>query len=75
MLGISWVAAQLTASQEGLSCMSEWLKVVTRGVDLITRLFLVAKSEEKLAFAPPYISMALCLINKSQGQLYIYIIM
>jgi hypothetical protein len=28
MLGISWVAAQLAASQEGLSSMSEWISTV-----------------------------------------------
>jgi hypothetical protein len=27
MLGSSWVAAQLTASQEGLSSMSEWVRL------------------------------------------------
>jgi hypothetical protein len=29
MLGISWVATQLTASQEGLSSMSEWVIKIT----------------------------------------------
>jgi hypothetical protein len=45
MLGISWVAAQLTASQEGLSSMSEWV----RG-DLRIRLIL----DWMIGFIAPY---------------------
>jgi hypothetical protein len=45
MLGISWVAAQLAASQEGLSSMSEWvsewqvMKLLIMQVPPTSRLF------------------------------------
>jgi hypothetical protein len=35
MLGSSWVAAQLTASQEGLSSMSEWVIILINSLPLI----------------------------------------
>jgi hypothetical protein len=36
MLGISWVAAQFAASQEGLSSMSEWVRLKICGSSLIS---------------------------------------
>jgi hypothetical protein len=34
MLGSSWVAAQLAASQEGLSSMSEWVNIIQLSVSM-----------------------------------------
>jgi hypothetical protein len=34
MLGSSWVAAQLSASQEGLNSMSEWASINFLNLDL-----------------------------------------
>jgi hypothetical protein len=49
MLGISWVAAQLAASQEGLSSMSEWVSITAVSQRLLLPL---RNNSNELSTAP-----------------------